>query len=146
MSKAPPAKPPPRACNDGSSYHRLDLQTFDIWDLASSCGLLCLLNDLLARLGLAAPKVFLVLADQLSTIYPSLLVRRSSSVALVVQGRPILVMLVLEVEITAIGFQQLLSRDIFLEVFVELHLFFGDGIDEGRNELEEGADIPRDCL
>lgn len=54
-------------------------------------------------------------------------------------------MIVVEVQFTAVVLPELFCGDVLLKVLVELHLFFGDGVDERRDKLEEGADIPRHC-
>lgn len=127
----------------------LDLQASNVGslvaDLDSLAVLLCLAGQVTKTLLLTSTEVVLVLANLLSGIDPALLECFPASVALLVQGRPVGLVVVVEVQFTTVVLPQLLCGDVLLEVLVELHLLLGDWVDKGRNKLEEGADVPGHC-
>jgi hypothetical protein len=53
---------------------------------------------------------------------------------------------VLKVDFTARDLHELRCRYMVGQRLVGLNLGLGDGIDKRVHELEEGIDIPRDCL
>lgn len=55
-------------------------------------------------------------------------------------------MVVHEVDIAAVGFEELFRRDEETEILIEGEFFAGEGVDEGTDEFEEGVEEPGDCF
>ena len=94
---------------------------------------------------MAASEVFLVFSNLLSGFNPALLVCGSPLVALCIQSRPVLRVIVFELQVTTSVAPELLGWNKLSQILVELHLVLGDGVDEGRDELEESVDVPGAC-
>lgn len=88
----------------------------------------------------AGLEIVLVFADALAALDPAFMILGSPLIGQLNQSRPVLGMVVSEFNIAAHGFHQLLGRHMLSQVFVELELGSGVGVDEWGDQFEESHD------
>ena len=93
---------------------------------------------------LPSSKIVLTLAHLLPRLFPSFHHRRPFLSTEFIHCGPVHVMIILEINITAMRFQKLRGRNQVAKILVKLELFASGRVDKRVDELEEAPDDPRD--
>src|SRR6478735_2482911 len=91
---------------------------------------------------LPSPQVYFALADDLAGLLPAFGALSPSLLSQLGERGPVHAVVVLEVDFAAGVLHELRGGDVVGEGLVVAHLGLCDRVDEGRDELEEGGDVP----
>jgi len=97
-------------------------------------------------LPISTPEVHFAFSNHLTRFCPPGMHICPSLRAQCIQRRPILRMVILEIECSPEWLKQLLFGNKLRHILIELEFGARMRVDEGRNELEKRGDIPRHCV